>query len=140
VNAVKAELAEARKSEKALQSDKTKLEAHIKSLEARLLSAQKPSAAPAASPVPSSPPPVASTPPPPPKPVTAEDQEIEQLRQAIAKNPKDIKSMLKMAQVAFAGSRFQDAIEPLTKAVRLQPKDAELFFMLGDAHQFVSDQ
>ena len=56
---------------------------------------------------------------------------LNKLRQAITKNPKDIKSMIKMAQVAFGASRFQEAIEPLTKAVKLQPKDAELFFHAG---------
>jgi len=58
---------------------------------------------------------------------------MEQLRQAINKNPKDIKSMIKMAQLAFGASRHQDAIEPQKRAVKLQPKDAELFFMLGEA-------
>ena len=42
--------------------------------------------------------------------------------------------MIKMAEVAFEASRHQDAIEPLKKAVKLQPKDAELYFMLGEAH------
>jgi len=135
MKAIKTELNEIRKAKQALKTDNAKLEAQVKDLEAKVLSVPKASAASTASPASSStafalPPPTPSTPPPP-KAITAQDKEIERLRQVIAKNPKDIKSMIKMAEAAFEASRHQDAIDPLKKAVKLQPKDAELFFHAG---------
>ncbi|MCH7499895.1 MAG: hypothetical protein IH886_07780, partial [Nitrospinae bacterium] len=104
VDAVKAELEEVRKSQKALQGEKTRLEAQVANLQGKQPSAaQAPAAPPPAKKAP-------AAPPIPPRVFTADDKEIERIRQVIAKNPKDIKSMVQMARLAFKAHRHQDAI------------------------------